>query len=182
MFFADDVGLFLPASPSAFQTLRRCLELYELASGAKLNLQKSVAIPIAAEPTPDWLQDTGCIVAKPGVVYKYLGAPFGLKLTPQIIQDFCLDKVTKKLAQLSSLHLSYTGRVHIVKQVLMAIPTYHMMYSSLPVKSTSKLRTLCLEYLWGRSKRGNRKLALISWKHLINSKKHGAIAIKGTTS
>jgi hypothetical protein len=176
--FADDVGLFIPASPAAFQTLWRCLEIYELASGAKLNLQKSVAIPIAAEPTPDWLQATGCIIAEPGVVYKYLGAPFGLKLTPLIIQNFCLDKLTKKLAQLSSLHLSYTGRIHIVKQILMAIPTYHLMYAQLPLQSSKKLQTLCLEYLWGRSKRGNRKLAFISWQRLTNSKKHGGNAIK----
>jgi hypothetical protein len=46
-FFADDVGVFIPATNNAYCQLKEHLNLYEKASGAKLNLQKSVVVPIA---------------------------------------------------------------------------------------------------------------------------------------
>jgi hypothetical protein len=40
--FADDVGIFIHALEIAFEELRKCITLYEKASGAKLNLQKYI--------------------------------------------------------------------------------------------------------------------------------------------
>lgn len=45
--FADDVGIFIPTTENNFKKLKEILLLYELASGAKLNLSKSVIIPLA---------------------------------------------------------------------------------------------------------------------------------------
>jgi hypothetical protein len=52
MLFADDVGIFIPATEQAFEALRNNISLYESASGAKLNLQKSVITPIALSSFP----------------------------------------------------------------------------------------------------------------------------------
>jgi hypothetical protein len=49
MFFADDVGIFIPATQHAFNLLKSYLDLYEKASGAKLNLQKSIIIPLSMQ-------------------------------------------------------------------------------------------------------------------------------------
>jgi hypothetical protein len=43
-FFADDVGIFIPATEIAFQKVRDAIETYKIASGAKLNLQKTIVV------------------------------------------------------------------------------------------------------------------------------------------
>lgn len=43
--FANDVGVFIPATPQCFSQLKDTIKLYETTSWAKLNLAKSVVIP-----------------------------------------------------------------------------------------------------------------------------------------
>lgn len=73
--FADDVGIFIPTDLQLFEVLKKTLELYEKASGARLNLRKSTMIPLGENSEVDWIYDTGCVIAGPGEVFKYLGAP-----------------------------------------------------------------------------------------------------------
>jgi exonuclease III len=178
LLFADDIGIFIPATPTAFQTLKDCINVYEVASGARLNLPKSVVVPVALQDIPAWLHNTGCTIAQPGVIYKYLGAPFGFQLTSESIQNFCLNRLTSKVGKLASLNFSFTGRTVIVKQVLLAIPTYHLMYSCLPKSTSKQIRKICSTFLWGHSKQGKRKVPLIAWQRLVQSKKHGGLSLK----
>lgn len=54
--FIDDVGIFIPAEERCFVKLQDALRLYELTSGAKLNLAKLVIIPL--DPTHYPSKDT----------------------------------------------------------------------------------------------------------------------------
>lgn len=47
--FVDDMGIFIPATLSAFNSAKRILGCYEMGSGAKLNLLKSTVIPLVME-------------------------------------------------------------------------------------------------------------------------------------
>jgi hypothetical protein len=113
--FADDVGVFIPANQNAFNELQSHINLYEKASGAKLNLKKSIIVPIAMQRIQDWLNEIGCIIAAEGEVIKYLGAPYGNKLTSQTTQKFCLDKLTKRITTYAPQFLTFTCRIQIVK-------------------------------------------------------------------
>lgn len=44
--FADDMGIMIPAQPECFKKVKDCISLYEQASGAKLNIQKSMVVPL----------------------------------------------------------------------------------------------------------------------------------------
>lgn len=48
--FADDLGMFLPATQADVEAVKHCIHLYERASGAKLNLQKSTVLPFGLPP------------------------------------------------------------------------------------------------------------------------------------
>jgi hypothetical protein len=182
MLFADDVGIFIPATEPAFNSLRICIAHYEEASGAKLNIQKSIITPIAIEGIPDWIHNTGCAVANDGEIHKYLGAPFGVNLSTAAVQNFCLDKLAKRITTLRPKSISYTGRVQLIKQVLLAMPVYHMMYTHMRKSTTQKLNRMCREFLWGFNKAGNRKVPLVAWERLIKLRKHGGLGIKDTTA
>lgn len=58
-FFVDDVGIFILATENNFNKLKEILLLYKVVSGAKLNLWKSVIIPLVMSTTPQWIHDTG---------------------------------------------------------------------------------------------------------------------------
>lgn len=58
--FADDMGLIVPTLVWAFGGTRDAIALYELASGAHLNLENLVIIPFNLPIIPLWLLNTRC--------------------------------------------------------------------------------------------------------------------------
>lgn len=100
--FADDVGMFTPATLDAFQEAQAAIQFYETASGSKLNLHKSSIIPFNIPHTATWLQNTGCIISEPETLHEYLGAPWGANLHPNQLFTSCLDKVASRLSSWSS--------------------------------------------------------------------------------
>lgn len=50
--FVDDVGIFIPVDERSFHKLQDILRIYELVSSAKLNLEKSVVVPLALPSIP----------------------------------------------------------------------------------------------------------------------------------
>jgi hypothetical protein len=110
-FFADDLGIFIPASEEAFQAVQAILQQYKLATGAKLNLHKLVVIPMALQEIPTWLSTSGCILSPLGAVQKYLGAPFGWALTAGQLHLFCMEKLSKRLSTWATKLLTFAGRM-----------------------------------------------------------------------
>lgn len=49
---ADDLGIFIRAQEESFAEVESCISLYEQASGAKLNLWKSMVIPLGLRNIP----------------------------------------------------------------------------------------------------------------------------------
>jgi hypothetical protein len=39
----------------------------------------------------EWIENTGCAIAKDGELHKYLGASFGVNLTTLAVQNFALQ-------------------------------------------------------------------------------------------
>lgn len=95
--FADDMGLFIPAMEEAFRNARDAITTFELASSAKLNLGKSVVIPFGVTNIPLWLLNVWCKISTPGMVQRYLGAPWGVGISKTCLFDFCLKSISRRL-------------------------------------------------------------------------------------
>jgi hypothetical protein len=176
--FADDGGMFIPPIEGAFLATHRCLEVYESASGAKLNLQKSVIIPFCLPSIPAWLIATQCHISIAGEIHKYLGAPWGFEIADTDLHNFYVAKISDRLKTWSKKLLSLPGRILLVKHVLQAIPIYHMMFIRLPNKTTTRIKQICRDFLWGFNQEGGRKTTLISWRKLTRKKCEGGIGFK----
>lgn len=79
--FANNTRVMLKATQGNFQELQEAIKLYENILGAKLNLFKSIVIPIALKNVPEWLKQTGCHIVKNNEVIRYLVFPIGRGLT-----------------------------------------------------------------------------------------------------
>lgn len=134
------MAIFLPADPHSFQAFHNYITIYEQASGAKLNISKSTVIPIGISPTPQWLHNTGCIIAKPGGITHYLGVPIGVRLSTTQIQSYCLDRVCKQISSWKTKLLSFISRTILIKHILMAIPVYHQMYMHFSTRAALQLQ------------------------------------------
>lgn len=130
--FADDVGIFIPVDEGYFRKLHETLQTYKLTSRAKLNLAKSVIVPLAMTEIPMWLHKIGFTINHPGEVQKYLGTPFGNQIKPTTMYNFCLNCIGKRILGWSNHLLTFTGKVLLIQHVLQSITTYHMMYTSAP--------------------------------------------------
>lgn len=68
--FADNFSIFIPAIGDSFNKLQVVIQLYKKASGAKLNLNKSVIVLLALPTIPLWLINTGFSINPLGVIQK----------------------------------------------------------------------------------------------------------------
>ncbi|KAL3687960.1 hypothetical protein R1sor_014269 [Riccia sorocarpa] len=95
--FANDIGFCLQMKEENFREVRKKIAQFELASGALLNVQKSVISPMRDEDPPSWLEATGCIVAAPGERFKYLGLLSGRDIQTEEYTAYVKLKYEKKL-------------------------------------------------------------------------------------
>ncbi|KAL3697666.1 hypothetical protein R1sor_011742 [Riccia sorocarpa] len=175
--FADDTGILLEASEENWRKTTEVVQQFETISGAKLNVAKSLAIPIGFEEPPGWLVRTGCKIANEGEVWSYLGCPIGVNITEEQILQFMLDRLTKRLQHWTLRLLSWESRVILTRHILLALPTYVLMVVGLTREGYGELKKVCRRFVWGTNREGTDKKALVAWEKLCKRKDEGGIGL-----
>lgn len=169
--FVDNMGIFLPIDYDSFQAFHKNIIVYEQVSRVKLNLSKSMVIPIDASSIPAWLQEIDCILAKLGDIASYQGAPIGVWLPKHKIWDYYLDRVGKYISSWKAKNLSFTTHIILIKQVLVAIPIYHKMYMDIFLqRGCGQVATIMQRLPWVYTNEGKQKTPLVSWERMLASK------------
>ena len=97
LLFADDTLIFCKALPRQLRYLRGVFLPFEAASGLKVNLAKSVLIPVGNVEDVSLLADIlGCGIASFPV--KYLGMPLGASYKAKHIWYDIIEKIDYRLA------------------------------------------------------------------------------------
>ncbi|KAL3692767.1 hypothetical protein R1sor_006418 [Riccia sorocarpa] len=175
--FADDTGLYLQADERNFRRVKRLIEIYEQIAGAKLNVEKSLLIPMGMEVLPRWLFLTGCKIAARDEVFTYLGTPVGLALTEEQKANFVVDRVAKRIFHWSTRLLSWESRCVLLKHAITSVPSYALMTLGLTESGYKALDTLCRHFLWGKREDGVFRKPLIGWRYLCSEKDEGGIGL-----
>ncbi|KAL3701097.1 hypothetical protein R1sor_019119 [Riccia sorocarpa] len=175
--FADDTGLLLRAEEENWNQAAAVIRKFEIMSGAKLNVQKSLVVPIGFEEPPGWLLRSGCKIPTEGEVWTYLGCPLGVNLTEEQTLQKVLDKITKRLNHWSGKLLSWESRVVLAKHVLQAIPSYVLMVLGLSKDGCQELTKACRKFIWGVNREGVEKKALIAWSKVCRRKEDGGLGL-----
>lgn len=99
----------------------------------------------------------------------YLGVPLSGK-SPKI-KDFCylIDKVQTKL--------SHWKRVTLAKSVIEAIPTYTMMFVSIPQDCVNKIRQCQRSFIWSDSN-DKKHLHTICWSIISRDKHNDGLGLR----
>ncbi|KAL3677357.1 hypothetical protein R1sor_027305 [Riccia sorocarpa] len=168
--FADDTGICITAEERQFDNLKEVIRDFEMASGASLNLQKSIVMQLTPGPPPAWLDQTGCEVASLGKSFKYLGVVTSSPIDERAVTAEIVQKMMKKLKHWSNRLLSWPAKTILLKHVLAATPLYQLMSVGLCKDDLEELEKLCRNFLWGWNEEGNPKHALIAWERIAQVK------------
>ncbi|GAU25702.1 hypothetical protein TSUD_216310 [Trifolium subterraneum] len=179
LLFADDCFLFFKATINEATVLKNILDVYEVASGQAINLQKSEFYcnrnvnPEIREAIANHLE-----VAQVLGTGKYLSLPSMIGMSKKSTFKFIKDRIWRKVNSWSSRHLSQAGREVMIKSILQSIPTYVMSVFLLPSTLNDEIEKMINSLWWGHNGNNNRGLHWLSWERLSVSKDQGGMGFK----
>ncbi|XP_059454931.1 uncharacterized protein LOC132185134 [Corylus avellana] len=166
LFFADDNLLFCRTTLAQRSNLSAILQIYEEASGQKMNNNKTSIF--FSRNTPVGEKET--ILEFAGILAtsryeKYLGLPALVGCSRVKAFKSITERVWKRLQDWKLRFLSQAGKEILLKAVIQAIPSYCMSIFLLPKSLCSELNSLMTRFWWGHKEK-DRKIAWLSWSKM----------------
>jgi hypothetical protein len=127
LLFVDDTFIFCEPKVEQLRDLRCLLLCFEAVSELKINLLKSVIVPICeVEDVEGLSRILGCGVET--LPLTYLGLPLGARYKDPFIWNKVIEKMKSKLARWKCMYLSKGGRLTLIKSTLSNILTYYLCF------------------------------------------------------
>ena len=175
--FADDTLLLLEGTPDNMDRAINVINRFGSASGAKLNLHKSVGLWVAHTPRSwAWGEAEGLKWLQPGEVTRYLGYPFGLNIAQQEKDNKMLGQIRKHLNRWAEHKLSLAGRIMVANQVILSSIWYLASCMDFSVQALTLVRATVRNYMWS-GKKATRTRARVKWSTAVLPIVRGGVKI-----
>ena len=175
--FADDTLLFLDGTKDNMDKALAVITRFGAASGAKLNLHKSVGIWLSQQDrTWSWGEEAGMKWLLPGEVTRYLGYPFGLHIPQKEKDGKMLGQIRKHLAKWAKQPLSLAGRIMIANQVILSSIWYFASCTDYTGKALKIARATVRNYIWSGKKESCAR-AKVKWSTTVLPIVRGGVKI-----
>jgi exonuclease III len=175
--FADDTLLLLDGTKDNMDRALAVIDRFGAASGAKLNLHKSVGLWLSStDRTWQWGEATGFKWLQPGEITRYLGFPFGLRIPQKEKDNKMLTQLRKHLFKWADQKLSLAGRIMIANQVILSSIWYLASCTDLSSKALKLARALVRNYVWSGQRESNSR-ARVKWDTAVLPVVRGGIKI-----
>ncbi|GKA26171.1 RNA-directed DNA polymerase, eukaryota [Tanacetum coccineum] len=176
LFYADDVVFVGEWKDSNIHILLNVLKCFFLASGLKINLQKSklMGLGVSLNVVNSAANLMGCSILQ--LPFNYLGVKVGCNMSYIGSWDDVISKVSSRLSKWKIKSLSIGGRLTLLKSVLTSIPLYHMSIFKVPMGALKKLESIRKNFFNGHDGFA-RKSSWFNWNKALASKKNGGIGV-----
>ena len=125
LLYVDDTILFCEANSEQLMYLRWTLIWFEAFSGLKINLNKSVIIPLGRVDNVEVLAaELGCGVGS--LPSTYLGLPLGAPHRAMGVWDSIEERFRRRLATWKRQYISKGGRITLIQSTLSSLPIYFL--------------------------------------------------------
>jgi hypothetical protein len=178
LFFADDSLLFCRANMMQWNKLSNILHCYEMASGQKMNANKT-SIFFSRNTTvaeKEQIQETAGIPIDQRYD-TYLGLPALVGRSRMNAFRSIREKVWKRLQDWKNKFLSQAGKEVLLKAVVQAIPTYCMSVFLLPKALCKEINSLMAKFFWGH-KENQHRIHWMNWSKMSWSKTQGGMGFR----
>lgn len=175
--FADDTLLLLDGMRDNLDRALNVINRFSAASGAKLNLHKSVGLWLAPRPrTWHWGEEACLRWLEKGEVTRYLGYPFGIDMPQKEKDAKMMSQIRKHLIRWSSNKLSLAGRIMVSNQVVLSSIWYLASCTDFSGKSLKLARAAVRNYMWS-GKLDTRARARVKWSTAVLPIVRGGVKI-----
>jgi hypothetical protein len=176
LLFADDTLVFSGASRVQVQAIGDLLVCFELVFGLKVNLAKSVLVPVGEVNDVGALAEVlGCEVGSLPITY--LGMPLGSRFKDKACWNEVVEKSIRTLASWKRLYLSKGGQIALIKSTLSNFPTYLLSLLPIPAAVAKRIVSIQCGFLWGGM--GEEfKFHLVNWRKVCYPVREGGLGIR----
>ncbi|KAG8374862.1 hypothetical protein BUALT_Bualt10G0039700 [Buddleja alternifolia] len=155
-----------------------CLDMFERWSGLSVNKKKS-SIHFSHNVPPftklyikDILDMNECDHKS-----KHFGLPFCKHARKSECFNDLIDCIGKTLSGWKAKHLSFAGRLVVLKSIAQALPIYHMSSFLMPKSICLKIDSLMRRFWWGH-KEGSRGFNPVCWELVCSPKSVGGLGLR----
>jgi hypothetical protein len=178
LLFADDSLLFCKANMFEWARIQQLLDIYEKASGQKLNKEKT-SIFFSTNTRREAKEH---IISIAGInstrrYERYLGLPSLVGKSRMAAFMGIKNRIWERINGWKEKFLSQAGKEVLLKAVVQAIPTYTMSVFQLPKKLCADINSMMSKFWWGH-KGNNAKVAWMSWAKLGRTKDKGGLGYR----
>ncbi|GFS28866.1 hypothetical protein Acr_00g0004350 [Actinidia rufa] len=159
--FADDTIIFCEAKERELVMIKRILRCFEVLSGLRINYHKSMVSGVGVEvhQLASFAEILRC--KHQTLPIRYLGMPLGVSPRLKSTWKPVIEKVSTKLATWKRRHITFGGRLVLIKSALNNLPIYYMSLFKMPAGVIKKLESIQANFLWGSS---DLKRKILFWK------------------
>ncbi|XP_042969143.1 uncharacterized protein LOC122301839 [Carya illinoinensis] len=182
LLFADDSLLFCRANAREWASIQVILNLYEEASGQKLNKSKTSIYfsPNTRPATREYILSLA--QTRASFCYeRYLGLPNLIGRSKYAAFKGILDRVRGKVSNWKNKFLSQAGKDILLKAVVQALPTYCMGVFKLPKSLLGEINKVMNQFWWGHLQ-NEKKVHWLSWGQMGRSKTRGGLGYRDLES
>ncbi|XP_010474601.1 PREDICTED: uncharacterized protein LOC104754160 [Camelina sativa] len=178
LLFADDSMFYCKKSDSEINQVISIIEEYSLASGQRVNYEKSSVY--FGKLIPD--EERGNIKHNLGINQEggegiYLGLPESFKGSKVNTLSYLKERMHQKVNGWQSLFLSPGGKEVLLKAVAMALPTHTMSCFKLPTAICKQLTSVMSDFWW-QNKQDSRGMHWTAWEKLSKPKAVGGLGFR----
>lgn len=173
--FADDLMLFCRGDAVSISKLMEKLNDFSAVSGLRINASKSKFYNAGAgNSAANTLDCPG--FSQGSIPFRYLGIPLANYNLQFVHYSAFLNKLLQHVNFWKNAHLSYAGRVVLIKSVIQGLNCFWLSALPSPVKVIDQINRICTHFLWGSNDNGFKK-AKVSWKQICLPKNEGGLGI-----
>ncbi|GKB52572.1 putative RNA-directed DNA polymerase [Tanacetum coccineum] len=174
--FADDALFIGQWSLLNAKNMSRILTCFHLASGLKVNFNKSklFGIGVHTHELNSMADSIGCQESQ--LPCTYLGLPIGANMSRCSNWSPLIECFNKRLSKWKCKTLSYGARLTLIKSVLGSLGTYYFSTYKAPTTIINKLESIRRNFVWGGNSE-ERKIAWIAWDKVIAPLAQGGLNI-----
>ncbi|CAN0838702.1 LINE-1 retrotransposable element ORF2 protein [Linum grandiflorum] len=175
LLYADDSILFCDASIHQVRSIMAALIVFQTITGLKVNLHKSSIAVVGQVDDPQGFADAlGCrLESFPST---YLGLPLGARAANVALWNPMIARVRDRLDTWRARHLSFGGRLTLIKSVLTNLPVYFLSMFRAPAAVIKDFEKIQRNFLWSGHAE-TRKFHLVSWDRVKTPISRGGLGI-----
>nr|GEU87415.1 RNA-directed DNA polymerase, eukaryota [Tanacetum cinerariifolium] len=170
LFYADDAMFIREWSESNLKSIVTILNCFFLASGLKINIQKSqlLGVGVPRSSVAQAAAKIGCAILHHQ--FRYLRVMVGECMSRSSAWDGSVHKLRSRLSKWKVKTLSIRGRLTLLKSMLGASPLYNMSIFKIPKGVLKDMEAIRSKFFNGADS-SKRKITWIAWEKVLAAKK-----------